>query len=111
MNFYRGNPFKAGVITLSAVLALLLLAVSINASFGLPFNISLLPPGLDYSVKAAFVDANGVNNGADVVIAGHTVGQVTGVEISGSNAVVTMRVSPHYAPLHQFTTARIRYST
>src|SRR5205807_438615 len=60
---------------------------------------------------AAFTDANGVSRGADVVIAGHTVGQVTGVEVSGPRATVTMRVSPHYAPLHQHTTARIRYST
>src|SRR5207249_3810698 len=75
------------------------------------FNLSLIPPGQDYSVKAAFSDANGVNRGADVVIAGHSVGQVTGVEVSGKRAMVTMRISSHYAPLHQFTTARIRYST
>ncbi len=111
MNFYRGNPFKAGVITLSAILALLMLAISINASFGLPFNISLFPPGLDYSVKAAFVDANGVNNGADVVIAGHTVGQVTGVQGDGRRAIVSMRISSQYAPLRQSSVARIRYST
>lgn len=106
-----GQAFKAGVITLTGVLILILLALAINVSFGLPFNLSLFPPGQDYSVKAAFTDANGVNRGADVVIAGHNVGQVTGVEVSGTRAVVTMRVSPHYAPLHQFTSARIRYST
>jgi phospholipid/cholesterol/gamma-HCH transport system substrate-binding protein len=96
---------------LAAIVILVLLAVSINASFGLPFNLSLFPPGQDYSVKAAFTDANGVSRGADVVIAGHTVGQVTGIETRGLEAVVTMRVSSHYAPLRQFTTARIRYST
>jgi phospholipid/cholesterol/gamma-HCH transport system substrate-binding protein len=102
---------RAGVFTLAGLLVLGLLAFAINLSFGLPFNLSLFPPGQDYSVKAEFTDANGVSRGADVVIAGHTVGQVTGVEVSGSRSLVTMRVSPHYAPLHQFTTARIRYST
>jgi phospholipid/cholesterol/gamma-HCH transport system substrate-binding protein len=111
MDRRKGNPVRAGVITLVGVLIVLVLAIAINASFGLPFNISLIPPGQDYSIKAAFTDANGVNRGADVVIAGHNVGQVTSVEVSGNRAVVSMRVSPHYAPLHQYTTARIRYST
>jgi phospholipid/cholesterol/gamma-HCH transport system substrate-binding protein len=107
----RPNVLRAGVVTLASVLILILVAMAINVSFGLPFNLSLLPPGQDYAVKAAFIDGNGVNRGADVVIAGHTVGQVTGVEISGMRAVVTMRVASRYAPLHQFSTARIRYST
>lgn len=111
MRRHGPNAFRTGLAMLAAVIILVLLAVSINASFGLPFNLSLFPPGQDYSVKATFSDANGVSRGADVVIAGHTVGQVTDVEAKGAEAVVTMRVSPHYAPLHQFTTARIRYST
>ena len=105
------RQFRAGVFTLAGLLVIGLLAFAINLSFGLPFNLSLVPPGQDYSVKAEFTDANGVNRGADVVIAGHTVGQVTGVEVSGTKALVTLRVAPHYAPLHQFTTARVRYST
>ncbi len=107
----RKDPFRAGIFTLAGLLIVALLAVAINLSFGLPFNLSLIPPGQDYSIKAAFTDGNGVSRGADVVIAGHTVGQVTGVEVSGKRALVTMRVSPSYAPLHQFSTARIRYST
>jgi phospholipid/cholesterol/gamma-HCH transport system substrate-binding protein len=111
MSFYRGNPLKVGVASVAALLLLVVLAITINASFGLPFNLSLFPPGQDYAVKAAFGDANGVIRGADVVIAGHTVGQVTGVQVDGKLAVVSMRVARHYAPLHRFTTARIRYST
>lgn len=111
MSLYRKNPLRAGMFTLAGVLIVALLAVAINMSFGLPFNLSLVPPGQDYSVKAAFTDANGVSRGADVVIAGHTVGQVTGVEVSGQRSLVTMRLSPNYAPLHQYSTARIRYST
>jgi phospholipid/cholesterol/gamma-HCH transport system substrate-binding protein len=105
------NSLRAGVVTLVGVLILILVAMAINLSFGLPFNLSLLPPGQDYAIKAAFTDANGVNRGADVVIAGHNVGQVTGVDITGTRAVVSMRVASRYAPLHQFSTARIRYST
>jgi virulence factor Mce-like protein len=111
MNFYRGHPFKAGLGMLAGVALLLLLALAINISFGLPFNLSLFPPGQDYAVRAAFTDANGVSRGAEVVIAGHTVGQVTGVEGRGTQAIVTMRVSRQYAPLRQFSTARVRYST
>jgi phospholipid/cholesterol/gamma-HCH transport system substrate-binding protein len=105
------NAFRAGMVTLAGLLILILVAMAINISFGLPLNLSLLPPGQDYTVKAAFTDANGVSRGADVVIAGHGVGQVTGVELSGTRAVVTMRVASRYAPLHQSSTARIRYST
>ena len=111
MDSRRHSPFKAGVVTLAAVVIVLVLALAINASFGLPFNLSLVPPGQDYAVQAAFTDANGVSRGAEVVIAGHAVGQVTGVEVSGKRAIVSMRVASRYAPLHQFTTARIRYST
>jgi ABC-type transporter Mla subunit MlaD len=103
------NTFRAGIVTLAAVLAVIVIAMAINVSFGLPFNLSLLPPGQDYAIKAAFEDANGVSRGADVVIAGHSVGQVTGVEVSGTRAVVTMRVGSRYAPLHRFSTARIRW--
>ena len=92
------NGLRAGVKTLASVLILILIAIAINVSFGLPFNLSLLPPGQDYTVKAAFTDANGVNRGADLVIAGHSVGQVTGVELSGARAVVSMRVALFAAP-------------
>ena len=111
MTWYRTNRLKAGVLTLAGLLILALLAVSINLSFGLPFNLRLFPPGQDYAITAAFTDSNGVSRGSDVVIAGHTVGQVTNVAVSGARSVVSMRVSPHYAPLHQLSRARIRYST
>src|SRR3982074_1477078 len=111
MNRHRTNPLRTGYVTLAGVLIVLLLALAINLSFGLPFNLSLFPPGQDYAINAAFSDANGVNRGADVVIAGHTAGEVPGVQVSHSRAVVSMRISPHYAPLHQLTTARVRYST
>jgi len=107
----KSNAYNIGLLTLAGVLILILVAMAINVSFGLPFNLRLIPPGQDYAIKAAFTDANGVSRGAEVVIAGHSVGQVTGVEVSGTRAVVTMRVSSRYAPLHQSSTARIRYST
>src|SRR5207249_5403232 len=95
MGPHKGNPFRAGLVTLAGALIIVLLAMAINVSFGLPFNLSPIPPGQDYSVKAAFTDANGVSRGADVVIAGHSVGQVTGVEVSGTQAMVSMRISSH----------------
>jgi len=111
MTLIRGNPIKAGMITLSGVAVLLALAVGINLSFGLPFNLSLWPPGSDYTIKAAFADANAVSRGADVVESGHVVGQVTGVDGSGNQAVVTMRIGSQYSPLTRGTIARIRYAT
>ena len=58
MSRMRANPFRAGVLTLAGLLILAVLAVAINLSFGLPFNLSLFPPGQDYSITAAFTDSN-----------------------------------------------------
>jgi virulence factor Mce-like protein len=93
-------------------LALLVaLAAGINLSFGLPFNISVWPPGTDYTVRAAFTDANAVSRGADVVEGGQVIGQVTAVGISGTQAIVTMRIENRHSPLRTGTVARIRYAT
>ena len=102
---------RGGFVFLGGLAALLLLAAAINVNFGLPFNLSLWPPGQDYTLQANFKDANGLIKGADVVIAGHPVGQVTDVTADGSQARVTMRLSQQYTPVHKGTIARIRYST
>ena len=108
----RGSPALAGLLTLVAIGAVAVLAVGINLSFGLPGNVSLgLPPVHDYTLRAAFADANGVARGAGVVVAGIPVGQVTEVRASGRQAVVGMRIDHRYAPAHRGTIARIRYST
>jgi virulence factor Mce-like protein len=91
--------------------AVLLLALGINVSFGLPFNLSLAPLGTDYTLKAKFDDANGLIRGADVVIGGHPIGQVTDVHVEGDKSLVTMRINRQYAPIHRGAIARIRYST
>lgn len=112
MRLTRGNPYVAAVILVTVVLIVITAAVSINLSAGLPFNLSLgWPPRQDYTLSAAFTDANGVYPGADVVIAGAQVGQVTGISIEHDQAVVTMRISRQYEPLHQGTVAAIRYTT
>ncbi|MHB8572849.1 MAG: MlaD family protein [Candidatus Dormibacteria bacterium] len=112
MSFRNQHPLRAGYLFLGALGLILLLAAAINVSFGLPFNVSLgLPPSRDYTVKATFTDANGVVRGADVLIGGHPVGQVLGVDAAGQDAVVTMRVQQAFAPLHRGSVARIRYST
>jgi virulence factor Mce-like protein len=112
MRLTRGNPFAAGLVLLGIVLAVLLAAIAINLNFGLPANLNLgWPPGFDYNLSATFTDANGLARGADVVIAGTPVGQVTNVQAAGTQAVATMRIDRNYAPVHQGTIARIRYST
>jgi virulence factor Mce-like protein len=112
MRLTKGNPLVAGTALLAGCLAVVLAAVGINLNFGLPGNLNLgWPPGFDYRLSAAFDDANGLAKGADVVIAGAEVGQVTNVQPSGRQAVATMRIDRHYAPLHRGTIARIRYST
>lgn len=112
MRLTKGNPQRAAAILLTVTLALVAVAVGINVSSGLPFNLSLSwPPSHDYTLSAAFQDANGVYRGANVVIAGADVGQVTSVSIQHDRAIVTMRISRQYGPLHRGTVAAIRYST
>jgi phospholipid/cholesterol/gamma-HCH transport system substrate-binding protein len=111
MTLRYAGAFRAGMTFVAAIAALLLTAYLINISFGLPFNLRLWPPGQDYVLNASFKDANGVTRGADVDIAGHPVGQVTGVAVNGALATVTMRINSANTPIHRGSIARIRYST
>jgi virulence factor Mce-like protein len=111
MTLRYAGAFKSGLIFIAATLAVLLTALLINLNFGLPFNLSAWPPGQDYVLNASFKDANGVTRGADVQIAGHTIGQVTGVQAVGDRSIVAMRINQQYAPIHEGSIARIRYST
>lgn len=112
MRMTKGNPQRAATILITLTLAVIAAAVGINLSSGLPFNLSLSwPPSHDYTLSAAFQDAGGVYRGANVVIAGADVGQVTGVSIERDRALVTMRIGRRYGPLHDGTVAAIRYST
>ncbi len=112
MPLTKGNPHIAATVLLSLVLTVVAAAVGINLSAGLPFNLSLgWPPSHDYVLSAAFQDANGVSPGANVLIAGAQVGQVTGIRIQHDQALVTMRIGQRYGPLHRGTVAAIRYST
>jgi virulence factor Mce-like protein len=102
----------AGLGLIAGVLVVLLAAISINANFGFPANLNLgWPPGFDYTLGANFDDANGLARGADVVVAGTQVGQVTNVAAAGRQATVTMRIDSKYAPMHKGTVARIRYGS
>jgi phospholipid/cholesterol/gamma-HCH transport system substrate-binding protein len=112
MRLTNGNAHRAGIILVTAILVIVVAAVGINMSAGLPFNLSLgFPPSHDYVLSADFTDANGVTPGANVLMAGAQVGQVTGIRIDRNRAVVTMRISQKYGPLHRGTVAAIRYST
>lgn len=109
MRLTKGNPVIAATILVVVAAFVILAAITINASSGLPFNLSF--GGRDYTLSAAFKDANGVNKGANVLIAGAQVGQVTGIKIEHDKAVVSMRIGRKYGPLHRGTVAAIRYST
>lgn len=112
MALTKGNPNRAAAALLAVMLAVMVAAVGINLSAGLPFNLSLgWPPSRDYVLTAAFTDANGVAPGANVLIAGAQAGQVTGITIHEDQALVTMRINRRYGPLHRGTVAAIRYST
>lgn len=112
MSLVKGNAFVAGLGLVAGCLVVLITAIAINANFGLPANLNLgWPPGFDYTLSAAFDDTNGLSHGAEVVVAGTSVGQVTNVVPSGRQAVVTMRIDRQFAPMHKGTVARIRYGT
>ena len=112
MRLVKGNAFAAGLGLIAGCLVVLIAAISINANFGFPGNLNLgWPPGFDYTLSAAFDDTNGLSHGAEVVVAGTSVGQVTNVVPSGRQAIVTMRIDRQFAPMHKGTVARIRYGT
>ncbi|HXM59126.1 MAG TPA: MCE family protein, partial [Candidatus Dormibacteraeota bacterium] len=112
MTLYRGSPRLAGILAIGGIVLTILVSLGINASFGLPGNWHAgLPPTRDYTLRAAFADANGLIKGASVQVAGIPVGQVTDVSASGRQAIVGMRIDHRYAPMHRGTIARIRYST
>ena len=112
MRLTKGNPHLAATVLVSVVLVVIVAAVGINLSAGLPFNLSLgWPPSHDYVLSAAFQDANGVSPGANVLVAGAQVGQVTGIRIQRDQALITMRIGQRYGPMHRGTLAAIRYST
>ncbi|MDR0345593.1 MAG: MCE family protein [Nocardiopsaceae bacterium] len=109
MRLTKGNPLIAATILVVVTAFVVAAAIAINASSGLPFNLSF--GGHDYTLSAAFKDANGVSKGANVLIGGSQVGQVTGISIKQDKAVVSMRIGRKYGPLHRGTVAAIRYST
>src|ERR1700694_4208740 len=111
MTLRYSGAFRAGMIFVAATTVVLITAFLINISFGLPFNLRIWPPGQDYVLNASFKDVNGVTRGADVLIAGHPVGQVTGVGVDGSQATVTMRIDSQYAPIHRGSIVRLRILT
>lgn len=111
MTLRYSGAYRAGLVFIAATTVVLLTALLINLNFGLPFNLSAWPPGQDYVLNASFLDANGVTRGADVQVAGHNIGQVTGVQAQGDRSIVTMRINQQYAPFHRGSVARIRYST
>src|SRR5690348_11863905 len=82
--FRERNPVPIGIIGLTLILGMLVLAF--NASH-LPF----LTSGNVY--HADFADASGLKSGDDVRVAGVKVGSVTSVSLDGAQVRVGLRVS------------------
>lgn len=65
--------------------------------------------GDDYEVTAQFENASQVVGGEQVVVAGHSVGSVTGIELGRSGAaLITFTVDGDHSPLRRGTVATVR---
>jgi phospholipid/cholesterol/gamma-HCH transport system substrate-binding protein len=95
----RGTITKLAVFTAFTIFVTIALASIIG-------NMSFFSS--KYSVKAVFSDATGVLNGDLVKIAGVNIGKVTGFEVEGSNALVTLEINGEYQ-LPENTIAEIKY--
>ncbi|MEA2646109.1 MAG: phospholipid/cholesterol/gamma-HCH transport system substrate-binding protein [Chloroflexota bacterium] len=103
---YKANAVWVGTVTLTIFLVLLGIAFAINRSFSLTFW------DKGYTLKADFVDADGLANASDVRIAGVYVGQVTDIRsVPGGLAEVTFRVDKAHAPLKEGTKVNLRLQT
>jgi phospholipid/cholesterol/gamma-HCH transport system substrate-binding protein len=88
-------------------LATLMLASYIWISFG--GGVPFAPAG--YRISALFPQASNLYGNADVRISGINVGRVRSVTREGGEALVTMQLSPEYAPLHMGARAILRTKT
>jgi phospholipid/cholesterol/gamma-HCH transport system substrate-binding protein len=88
---------------LGAVVAGIAVAIGVIAYSGFdPFDDST-------TVRAEFRDASGIGVvGQDVRIAGVPVGRITGVDRSGDDAVVTMKLDANAGPVRDDATAELR---
>lgn len=82
--FAERSPFAVGAIGLAAVAAVALTATQYDK---LPF----LDGGKTYT--AYFADAGAMRAGEDVQVSGYEVGEVTGIELDGAQALVTFTVA------------------
>lgn len=82
--FSERNPLLLGIVGLSLVAAVGLLA----------FNLSIFTGGTTYS--AAFAEAGGLKSGQEVRIAGVKVGKVTGVTLDGDHVKVKFTSDEHF---------------
>jgi len=64
-----------------------------------------------YELKVSMPTASGIFDGADVMMNGERVGEVTDVRVEQNTAVVTVDVDDDHAPLHAGTRARISWQS
>jgi phospholipid/cholesterol/gamma-HCH transport system substrate-binding protein len=103
---YKVNAVSVGAVVLAIFLVALGVAYAINRNFSVAFW------DKGYTLKADFVDADGLANASDVRIAGVYVGQVTNIRSApGGLAEVTFRVDKGHAPLKEGTKVNLRLQT
>lgn len=101
-SFFRNWGGPGPAVIGGIVMVLVVIGFWLAFTKELPFQ----SPG--YQLKAAFSNAVNISDKAPVRIAGVNVGQVTGLERKGDNAVVTFTVSDAGRPIHDDASASIR---
>jgi phospholipid/cholesterol/gamma-HCH transport system substrate-binding protein len=103
----RAPRRTALVLSLAFILSCVLLAVFVWSQFG--GTVPFAPQG--YRLSARFTEVGLLEPGADVRIAGVNVGRVEAVANRGVGSLVTMELSPQYAPVPADSRAILRQKT
>ncbi|MGE5617544.1 MAG: MCE family protein [Candidatus Woesearchaeota archaeon] len=103
----RAPRRTALLFTLAFALSCVLLAVFVWIQFG--GTVPFAPQG--YRLTARFTEVGLLEPGADVRISGVNVGRVEAVANRGTDSLVTMELSPQYAPVPADTRAILRQKT
>jgi phospholipid/cholesterol/gamma-HCH transport system substrate-binding protein len=99
---------RGGLIALAVLVAMALVAVVVLIG-GLEIS---LPWDDTYTARVAVDDAKGVVPGKQQVkISGFPVGKITGLQMVGGRAVLTLEIQGQYAPLYRDAKLRLRPKT
>lgn len=80
--------------------------------FAVALLLKALPSGQDdYEIKVMMKSFNNAYEGANVTIAGQTVGEIRKVEVKDGQALITAVIDEGHAPLHAGTRARLAWQS